>query len=75
MERKTPLFKSLSDDALRAEYRGWRELAYSNAAIAASGAANGQKSARSMGQIMRNVEMIEAIARKRGIQLVIAGVR
>jgi hypothetical protein len=67
----TPLFKDLSDEALRTEYRGWRELAYNNANIAASGAVNRKKCAASMGRIMRNVEIIEAIARKRGIPLVV----
>lgn len=66
---KTPLFKTLSNEALRTEYRGWRELAYNNAAIAASGAANLRKCAGQMGRIMRNVEIIEAIARQRRISL------
>ena len=66
---KTPLFKSLSNDALRTEYRGWRALAYNNAAMAASGAVNIAKAAYSMGRIMRNVNIIEAIARQRRISL------
>lgn len=69
MQTKTPLFKSLSNDALRTEYRGWRNLAFNNANAAASGAVNVSRAARSMGQIMRNVEIIEAIARQRGISL------
>ncbi len=67
--KTTPLFKELSDEALRTEYRGWRELAYNNAAMASGGLAWRNKCARSMGKIMRNVEIIEAIARKRGIRL------
>jgi hypothetical protein len=67
---KTPLFKSLSDDALRTEYRGWRALAYNNAGAAASGAVNVRSAAGQMGRIMRNVEIIEAIARQRRISLV-----
>lgn len=66
---KTPLFKELSDEALRIEYRGWRELAYNNANMAGSGAVNIKKCAAQMGRIMRNVEIIEAIARKRKISL------
>jgi hypothetical protein len=65
----TPFFKDLSDDALRTEYRGWRELAYNNANMAAGGRAWRNKCAAQMGRIMKNVEIIEAIARKRGISL------
>ncbi len=61
---KTPLFKSLSDDALRAEYAGYRNLAYNNARIGTPGAA------RQMGTLMRNIEIIEAIANQRRISLV-----
>ena len=66
---RPPLFKSLSDAALRIEYRGWRALAFNNAGAAASGAVNLGKCARQMGRIMRNVEIIEAIARQRRISL------
>lgn len=68
----TPFFKDLSDEALRTEYRGWRELAYNNANMAASGAVNRKKCAMGMGRIMKNVEIIEVIARKRGISLVVS---
>ncbi len=70
---KTPLFKSLSDAALRIEYRGWRELAYNNAKMAQScrdGGPTIKKLAYQMGKIMRNVEIIEAIAKQRKISLV-----
>jgi hypothetical protein len=67
---KTPFFKELSDAALRAEYKGYRELAYNNAAMAASGAVNIRRCASQMGRLMRNIEIIEAIAKKRGISLV-----
>lgn len=67
---KTPFFKELSDDSLRREYKGYRELAYNNANMAASGAVNKNKAASQMGRLMRNIEIIEAIARKRGISLV-----
>lgn len=66
---KTPLFKSLSNDALRTEYHGWRALAFNNAGTAASGAVNIGRAANQMGRIMRNVEIIEAIARQRRISL------
>lgn len=66
---KTPLFKSLSDSALRAEYEGYRALAYNNAAIAASGAVNRNKAAAQMGRLMRNIQIIEGIARQRRISL------
>lgn len=70
---KTPMFKDLSDEALRTEYRGWRELAYNNANMAAGGGRNWRnKCANQMGRIMKNVEIIEAIARKRGILLVVS---
>jgi hypothetical protein len=66
---KTPLFKSLSDDALREEYAGWRNLAYNNGRMAQQGPGTARKCAASMGRIMRNVELIENIARRRGISL------
>ena len=67
---KTPLFKDMTDDALRAEYRAWRALAYNNANMAAAGCVNVSRAARQMGRIMRNVEIIEAIARRRQMSLV-----
>jgi hypothetical protein len=53
------LFKEMSDEALRVEYRGWRNLAYNNAAMASGGLAWRNKCAKSMGQIMKNVQIIE----------------
>ena len=64
---KTPLFKSLSDDALRTEYRGYRALAYNQIAIG-----GGPRGARQMGQLMRAIQIIEGIARQRRIALVVA---
>ena len=64
---KTPLFKSLSDDALRAEYRGYRALAFNNARIAQLG--NARRVAGQMGRLMRCIEIIEAIANQRRISL------
>jgi hypothetical protein len=66
---RPPLFKSLSDDALRAEYAGYRELAYNNAQIAQSAYGSRGKLARQMGQLMRNLAIIEGIARQRRISL------
>lgn len=66
----TPLFKSLSDEALRAEYASYRALAYNNAGMASSGAVNARKCASQMGRLMRNIELIEAIANQRCIRLV-----
>jgi hypothetical protein len=66
---KTPLFKSLSNEALRAEYAAYRNLAYNNAGMAASGAVSVHRAAGQMGRLMRNVQIIEAIARQRGISL------
>jgi hypothetical protein len=66
---KTPLFKELSDDALRTEYWGYRALAYNNANMAAGSKAWRDKCANQMGRLMRNIEIIEAIARKRKISL------
>lgn len=70
MPMPTPLFKSLSDKALRTEYAGYRNLAYNNAAIAASGSVNVRRAAGQMGQIMRNIQIIEGISRQRRISLV-----
>lgn len=70
METKaTPLFKELSDEALRAEYRSYRTLAYNNASMAGSGAVSVRRAASQMGRLMRNIQIIEAIARKRRISL------
>jgi len=65
------LFKEMSDQALRAEYRGNRELAYNNARIAQQGKASAGRMARQMGRLMANIRIIEAIARQRGIGLVV----
>lgn len=68
----TPLFKSLSDEALRTEYAGYRNLAYNNANAAGSGAVNKYKAAAQMGKLMRNIEIIEAIAHQRRISLAVS---
>lgn len=61
--QKLPFFKNMTDDALRAEYAGYRALAYNNAAI------GGHAAAQQMGTLMRAVQLIEGIARQRGISL------
>ena len=66
---KTPFFKELSDEALRAEYRGYVELSYNNAAMVQCGAVNIKKAAFQMERLMRNRRIIEGVARKRGIRL------
>lgn len=66
----TPLFKSLSDDQLRTEYASYRNLAYNNAGMAASGAVNVKKCANQMGRLMRSIQIIEGIARQWKISLV-----
>lgn len=70
---KTPFFKELSDETLRIEYAGYRELAYNNAKMASSsGAVNKRKAAVQMGTLMRNIQIIEGIARQRKISLISA---
>jgi hypothetical protein len=64
------LYKEMSDEALRTEYKSLRNLAHNSAAIAACGVGNNKKGAVQMGKLMRNIEIIEAIARQRGIKLV-----
>lgn len=59
---------------LRAHYADCRALAYSNAQIAqhlARATARG-KAAHSMGYLMRQIEMCERAASRRGISLVVA---
>ena len=67
---KTPLFKSLSNEALRTEYAAYRALAFNNANMAASGAVSVGRAARQMGGLMRNIQIIEAIAKQRRMSLV-----
>ena len=69
MTKTTPLFKTLDNETLRTEYRHWLALATNNAGMAASGAVNIRRAASQMGRIMRNVNIIEAIARQRRIAL------
>jgi len=66
---KSPYFKDLSNEALRDVYWGYRALAYNNAAAVAAGAVNKHKGAFQMGALMKNIGMIEAIAKQRKISL------
>jgi hypothetical protein len=68
---RAPLIKELSDDGLREHYRGLRALAYNNAQMAQTGAVNTRKLAAQMGKLMKWIEICEAVARKRGIRLVV----
>lgn len=55
----TPLFKDLSDAALVENYLATKALAYNGAAV----------KSRNLGRTLRNLDIIVAIARKRGIKL------
>lgn len=61
----------MTDDGLRNAYREYRNLVYrsSNMAQLPQYAGKGAN-ARQMGRFMRSIEIIEAIARKRGIRLI-----
>lgn len=63
------LFKDMSDDDLRAAYWAWRGQLAEWQSYAAPRARDGGRSARGTGRCLRNVEMIEAIARRRGLSL------
>lgn len=58
MNNATPLFKSLSDEALIENYLSYKQLAYNGAAC----------KSRNVGKLLRNLDIIVAIGRKRGIQ-------
>lgn len=59
-------------DALREHYASCRELAHNNGRIAQQGPRAAKKAARSMGYLMRQIDMVENVARKRGLSLVAA---
>lgn len=66
------LYKDMTPEDLRSAYATERTIAYNSSQMAQSVSPRNQgrrKVARSWGRAMRNVEMIEAIARKRGIRL------
>jgi hypothetical protein len=56
-ETKTPLFKSLSDEALVENYVAFKTLAHTGAAV----------KSRNLGKILRSLDIIIAIGRKRGL--------
>lgn len=63
-------FIDMTDDELRESYRAWRGQLAEWQNYAAPRARDGGRSARGTGRCLRNVEMIEAIARRRGVKLV-----
>lgn len=68
-----PLFKEMTDSELRSAYRVERDNLYnvSNFANHVSPKSRGGRMiARQWGRALRNVEIIEAIARKRGVRLI-----
>lgn len=66
----TPMFRDLDADALREQYRQWRTLAHRSSEIATlPGGAGRTRNARQMGRIMNNVQLIERIADRKGINL------
>jgi hypothetical protein len=66
---KLPFFKELSDEALRTEYRAYRELAYNGMNMAAAGCCNNRRVAANVGRSMRAIGIIEGLARQRKIRL------
>lgn len=54
-----PFFKGMSDEALVAEYESLRQLAYTAAAV----------KSRGLGRLLRDLDLVIAIARKRGLKL------
>ena len=54
------MFRDMDDTELRKAYRDWRSLMYN---------ASQGRMAASMGRCLRNVEIIEAVATRRGIAL------
>jgi hypothetical protein len=69
---RTPFLKDLTDTELVDAYWAARQSAYSWSELAPScnpRSAAGRKVAGGWGRAMRHVEIIEAIARKRGLSL------
>lgn len=56
---KTPLFKDLSDAALVENYIALKSLAYTGSAV----------KSRKLGTTLRHLDIVIAVARKRGLQL------
>lgn len=57
-------------ESLREHYAGCRNLAYNGMKMAQHGRHTQRKLARNMGYLMRQIDMMENAARKRGISLV-----
>lgn len=66
----TPYFKGMTDDELRAAYQAWRGVLFGWSQLAAPRRRDGGRSARGTGRALRNVELIERLAKGRGIRLV-----
>lgn len=72
--RSAVLYKDMDAGDLRSAYQGWRTAAYNWSRMAqmfAPRSTQGRRVAAGWGRANRNVELIEAIARKRGIDLFI----
>lgn len=63
------LFKDMSDDELRQAYAAWRGVLASWSELAAPRARDRGRSAAGTGRALRNVELIERVARQRGVPL------
>lgn len=66
---KLPYFKDMTDDELREAYWQFRRALHGWSEMAAPRRIDGGRSARGTGRCLRAVELIEAIADKRGISL------
>lgn len=64
----TKLFVDMTDDELREAYRAWRTVAWNWSQMACPRRRD-PRPANGMGRAMRNVEMIERIANRKGVRL------
>ena len=62
-------FVDMTDDELRVAYVAWRNQLHSWTELAAPRRRDGGRSADGTGRCLRNVEIIEAVAKRRGISL------
>jgi hypothetical protein len=62
-------FLDMNDEELRTAYIAWRNQMFSWTQLAAPRRADRGRSADGTGRCLRNVEIIEAIARRRGVRL------
>ena len=62
-------YMSATPEELQEAYTGWRRALSGWAGMAAPRRRDGGRSARGTGRALREVELIENVARKRGIQL------